>query len=237
MIACLIIHGYTGGPFEVQPLADHLQENTGWQIYVPTLPGHGEELELADLTYEDWLFAAEELFKELNTTYETIYVIGFSMGGMIAGYLAGKYTVDKLVLLAAARKYISVRHMAEEVGDVITDALKGQLTDNEFYTNFRKKREAVPLRANFEFTKLVHYTKPYLKKINIPVLIAQGQNDPVVPARSIDYLNKEIQSEIKEVVLFDQSEHRLCLASDKDVLNELVYNFLVKSVNDLNSHL
>ncbi|HLS20542.1 MAG TPA: alpha/beta fold hydrolase [Bacillota bacterium] len=226
MIACMLIHGYTGGPYEVQPLADYLNEKTNWQIYVPTLPGHGETLELDDMTYDEWLTAVEDLFQELNNIYETIYIIGFSMGGMIAGYLAGKYAVDKLVLLAAARKYISVKHMVEEVGDVITDAIKGQLTDNEFYTNFRKKRESVPLRANFEFTKLVRYTKPYLKKINVPVLIAQGQNDPVVPAKSIDYLNKEIKSEVKEVVLFDQSEHRLCLASDKDVLNELVYNFL-----------
>lgn len=227
MIACMLIHGYTGGPYEVQPLADYLKERTNWQIYVPTLPGHGETLALDDLTYDEWLQAVEDLFQELRNMYETIYIIGFSMGGMIAGYLAGKYRVDKLVLLAAARKYISVKHMAEEVGEIITDALKGQLTDNEFYTNFRKKREEVPLRANFEFTKLVRYTKPYLKKIKNPVLIAQGQNDPVVPAKSIDYLNKEIQSEVKEVVLFDQSEHRLCLASDKDVLNELVYNFLV----------
>src|SRR5699024_8748 len=105
--------------------------------------------------YDEWLQAIESLFQELKEIYETIYVIGFSMGGMIAGYLAGKYAVDKLVLLAAARKYISVKHMAEEVGDVITDALKGQLMDNEFYTNFRKKRETVPLRANLEFTKLI----------------------------------------------------------------------------------
>ena len=226
MKACLMIHGYTGGPYEVQPLADYLKKRTNWQIYVPTLPGHGEPLELDDLTYDEWLAAAEELFIKLRETYETVYVIGFSMGGMIAGYLAGKYTVDKLVLLAAARKYISVRQIAGEVGDIITDAFKGQLPDNEFYTNFRKKREEVPLRANFEFTKLVRHTKPYLKNIDNPVLIAQGQDDPVVPKRSIDYLNKEIQSEEKEVVLFDQSEHRLCLASDKDVLNELVYNFL-----------
>lgn len=228
MIACILIHGYTGGPYEIQPLADYLNEKTNWKIYVPTLPGHGETLALDDLTYDEWLKAVEELFLELKEMYETIYVIGFSMGGMIAGYLAGKHKVDKLVLLAAARKYISVRHLAEEFGDVITDALKGQLTDNEFYTNFRKKREAVPLRANIEFAKLIRYTKPYLKKINVPVLIVQGQGDPVVPAKSIDYLNKEIQSEVKEVVLFDQSEHRLCLASDKDVLNELVYNFLAE---------
>src|SRR5690625_7878828 len=81
--------------------------------------------------------------------------------------------------------------MVDEVSNVNNDSLKRQLTDNEFYTNFRKKRESVPLRANFEFTKLVRYTKPYLKKINVPVLIAQGQNDPVVPAKSIDYRSEE----------------------------------------------
>ncbi|WP_345739448.1 hypothetical protein [Virgibacillus salarius] len=37
MIACLVIHGYTGGPYEVEPLANYLQENTNWHVEVPTL--------------------------------------------------------------------------------------------------------------------------------------------------------------------------------------------------------
>src|SRR5690625_6465964 len=62
-----------------------------------------------------------------------LYVIGFSMGGMIAAYLAAKYDVEKLVLLAPARKYISVGKIARRIGEVVMDAFRGKLDDNDFY--------------------------------------------------------------------------------------------------------
>ena len=48
----LCIHGFTGGPYEVQPIADYLEKNTDWKIVVPTLPGHGETLELKKFSAE-----------------------------------------------------------------------------------------------------------------------------------------------------------------------------------------
>src|SRR5690625_5707117 len=99
-VGCLIIHGYTGSPYEVAPLADHLRAQTDWHIIVPTLPGHGVELELEDVAYEEWLGAAEESLQQLKATHDVIYLFGFSMGGMIAAYLAGNFGVQKLVILA-----------------------------------------------------------------------------------------------------------------------------------------
>src|SRR5690625_4603120 len=108
---------------------------------------------------------------------EILYVIGFSMGGMIAAYLAAKYDVEKLVLLAPARKYISVGKIARRIGEVVMDAFRGKLDDNDFYVNLKTKRETVPLTSNVEFTKLVHHTKTFLGDITAPVLIIQGQDE------------------------------------------------------------
>jgi len=229
MIGCLIIHGYTGGPHEVEPLATYLRTHTNWDIRVPTLPGHGENLQLEDMTHDKWLEKAEKLLQELTEQYDETYVIGFSMGGMIAAYLAAKYKLEKLVLLAAARKYMSLKQLSVDIGEVIVDGLRGKLHENEFYVNFNQKRNEVPIKANVEFVKLVRYTRPYLKEIESPVLIAHGQQDTVVPPKTIHYLDKEIKSDQKEVVLFDQSDHRICLGDDKDVLNELVYDFLMEN--------
>ena len=95
MKGCLIIHGYTGGPYEVEPLATYLNEQTDWDIVVPTLPGHGEMLALEDVSHKTWLQAAEDALEKLKEKYEEVYIIGFSMGGMIAAYLAAKFKVDK----------------------------------------------------------------------------------------------------------------------------------------------
>ncbi|WP_106494795.1 alpha/beta hydrolase [Lentibacillus sp. Marseille-P4043] len=229
MIGCLIIHGYTGGPYEVEPLAAYLRENTSWHIEVPTLPGHGRKLALKNVSHKKWLHAAEKALKQLHEKYDQIYLIGFSMGGMIASYLAAKYKVDKLVLLATAGKYLSFKQILLDVGEAIADGFRGELNKNKLYLHYKRKLGEVPFKANLEFLKLVKYTKPYLKDIDTPVLIAQGQQDSMVPYKTAYFLEKEITSKRKEVVFFERSRHLICLGNDKDALNTMIYAFLTKN--------
>lgn len=228
MTGCLIIHGYTGGPYEVEPLTTYLDEQTNWEILVPTLPGHGETLALEDVSYEKWLQAAENSLQKLKKKYAQVYLIGFSMGGMIAAYLAAKFKVDKLVLLATAGKVFSLRQLTLDIGGVITDRVKGTLRENQNYQRYKRKIGKIPLKSNIEFLKLVRYTREYLKDIESPVFIAQGIRDGIVPSSTASYLDREITiSSQKEIVLFEKSDHLICWGEDKDTLNGMVHNFLL----------
>lgn len=230
MIGCLLIHGYTGGPYEIEPLAEYLDEHTDWHIELPTLAGHGTKLQLENTTFKDWITSAEDTLKKLTLKYKKIYVIGFSMGGMIAAYLTAKYNVDKLVLLATAGKYLDFKQIRADLHDVIKDSFKGELDNNKLYLHYKNKLGQVPIKANFEFMKLINYTRPYLKEVEAPVLIAHGQLDGMVPYKTAYYLDKEIiHSEHKELVLLDRSKHLLCLGDDKDTINAMVHNFLEKT--------
>ncbi len=51
----------------------------------------------------------------------------------------------------------------------------------------------------------------------------------MVPYKTALHLDKEITSEQKQVVLFDESRHLICLGDDKDTLNDMVYQFLTVS--------
>lgn len=229
MVACLIIHGYTGGPYEVKPLADYLTKQTDWHIAVPTLPGHGRNLNLQHVSHDEWLEAAEQALLQLQKRYDTVYLIGFSMGGMIAAYLAAKYQIEKLVLLATSGKYLSLKQIGKDIGGFLTDAVTGKLGENKLFLHYKRKLGTVPFRANIEFLRLVRFTRRYLNKIKSPVLIAQGQQDGMVPYKTAYYLNKEITSEQKEVVFFERSKHLICLGDDKDTLNKIVHAFLQSS--------
>ena len=231
MIGCLLLHGYTGGPFEVDPLKEFLEEETNWQVVVPVLEGHGEQLHLDGATYETWLKDAEDALEELRKECSTVYVIGFSMGGMIASYLAATQKVDKLVLLAAARRYISVKYLGHYFGEVITDGIAGNLDENEWYANYKDKIGEVPFKANLEFIRLVHFTKPYLEKITAPTFIVQGMKDEMVPYKTAYTLEEEIGSELKQVVLFEKSDHLICLGDEGPVVNRLVLQFLQTDEN------
>ncbi len=228
MIGCLIIHGYTGGPYELKPLTEYLMEHTNWDIRVPVLPGHGRKLDLKGVSHKRWIKAAENTLQELKKKHNEIYLIGFSMGGMIAAYLAAKYKVEKLVLLASSGKYLSFKQIGADICGMIADGLRGQLNKNRLYIHYKKKIGMVPFKANIEFLRLVRFTRRYLKDIDSPVLIAQGQQDGMVPAKTAYYLEKKITSKRKEVVFFERSKHLICLGNDKDTLNRMIYQFFIK---------
>lgn len=139
MTGCLMIHGFTGGPDELAPLEDHLKQHTDWQIEVPVLPGHGKHLDLHDVSHRKWIETAETTLKRLQQQHDTIYLIGFSMGGMIASYLAASYKIDKLVLLAAAGKFLAFRQLAADFSTLALDAVQGRAGQNRLYLHLQTK--------------------------------------------------------------------------------------------------
>lgn len=223
---CLMLHGFTGGTYEIGPLAYYLQENTTWDIRLPTLPGHGKGAKIEESTHEEWLEVAETTLQDLMVKNDTVHIIGFSMGGMIAAYLAAKYPIEKLVLLAPAGKVLSVRQLTIDVTEVIADGVRGRLSENMIYEHYKTKLRTVPAKAGFEFLKIQRYARPYLKEVTVPVFIAHGKQDTIVPIQTVHYLQKEIPSAEKQVVIFDRSRHLLCLGEDKHVLIRMVYEFL-----------
>ena len=95
-----IIHGFAGGTYDLEDLANYLELSSFFDVYQFTLPGH--EKNLSKVKYEDWIKASEEKVEMLiNRGYKNIYLIGHSMGGVIATYLATKYRNVKNKLLLA----------------------------------------------------------------------------------------------------------------------------------------
>ncbi|MBM6617709.1 alpha/beta fold hydrolase [Bacillus suaedaesalsae] len=226
MIGCLCIHGFTGSPYEVEPIVEYLKENTNWNIVSPTLPGHGEEATLEKVSYMEWISFVEKSMETLTKECETVYVIGFSMGGLLASYLATKYRVDKLVLLSAAAQYINIKQLALDIRDIIKDGLRGHIQDNVLFQRYRRKIVATPLSATREFRKLVRYIKPQLRHVEIPTLIVQGVCDGIVPVTSAHYLFETICSEEKKLVFLASSHHHVCHGPDYEQLEEEISQFL-----------
>ena len=228
LTGCLMLHGFTGSPDELAPLAAHLSSRTDWEVAVPVLPGHGGDGDLADVSHEEWLQAAEQELLALKKRHATVHLVGFSMGGLLASCLAAQFDPGKLVLLAAAGKILAPLQLSREIARICFDALTGQLEMNEFYNRMKTKSGAVSWHANREFFAVLKRARKEMKRVRAPVLIAQGRLDGIVPARTATYLEEELASEEKEVVLFDSSRHFICLEDDRDTVNRLVLDFLQK---------
>ncbi|MFE8703018.1 alpha/beta hydrolase [Cytobacillus sp. FJAT-54145] len=226
MIGCLCIHGFTGAPSEVEPLVEHLKSHTNWRLVVPTLPGHGEILSLKGIRYNQWIEHAEKELEKLLDECEKVYVIGFSMGGLIASHLAVHYPIDKLVLLSAAAYYVNPKQLVLDVKDMVRDSFKGKLFDNELYIRYKRKIKETPVTATLQFRKLVAQVRPVLSKVSVPTFIAQGEIDGVVPPKSAQYLYERISTPEKKLLYFKNSKHLICHCDEREKLFTEILAFL-----------
>ena len=222
----LFIHGFTGGTFEVQPLITFVKERTDWSVEVPTLPGHGVTLNLANVSAESWMMEAELAMRRLQKKVDRVLVVGFSMGGLIAIYLALRYPVDRLVLLSAAAKYISPRILLDDVRIMLTESITRNYTPNTFYHLYDYKLTHTPLQATFEFLRIVKMVAPYYGQIKAPVCIVQGEKDGIVPFSSAKHLYKKIGSEKKILIKSPMGKHHICYSDDRKEWFSKVLQFM-----------
>ncbi|WJH34090.1 alpha/beta fold hydrolase [Paenibacillus sp. CC-CFT747] len=187
------------GAYEVHPLARHLHDG-GWDCFTPTLPGHGGDLrKLKNVSRRDWLKAAEEEADKLAGRYGRFDLVGFSMGGLIAAYLANRYPVRRLVFLNAAVYYVSPVRLAR---DVYRQWRKGD-------TSYYRRKERTPLPAVVQFMRLVRELKPEFDEVTASTLIVQGARDQIVHPYSARYIHKRLKGD-KELHFFPESRHIIC---------------------------
>lgn len=215
-VGVLFIHGFTGGSFEVRPFMNYLKLHTDWDVQLVKLPGHDISLELRQVSASSWLMEAELAYRNLQKEVDHVMVVGFSMGGLIALYLALRYPVDKLILLSAAARYISPRHLMGDLSTVLTEKVVKRYPPNTFYHLYDYKLTHTPLHAIREFLKIVKTVEPYYDLITTPVCIVQGKKDGVVPHTSAQYLFDRLGSEKKEIIYSDCGKHHICYSDDCD---------------------
>lgn len=101
-VAVLILHGYTGSPHDMYYIGREINK-AGFTIYIPRLSGHGtNSIDFLNSSWKDWLRKSYESYLNLNSYYEKTYVLGLSMGGVLATLLAEKFEIEKVVLAAPA---------------------------------------------------------------------------------------------------------------------------------------
>nr|WP_106781597.1 alpha/beta fold hydrolase [Lysinibacillus timonensis] len=222
----LMLHGFTGGPYEVKPLANYIKEHTNWIIECPTFCGHGEILSLNGYTAEHWLLDAEIAYRKLLKVADEIIVVGFSMGGVIALYLANKYKVNKIVLLSAAAKYIAPKQFLKDLHLLVKDAINGHLIDNELFKRYEHKINNVPVSSAVQFMRIVRMVTPLIRSINVPTYIVQGKCDGIVPYATANYLYNQLPSSEKYIFFSPNGKHHICYSDDCGVWFPEILKFL-----------
>lgn len=223
-IGVLLLHGFSGGPFEVQPFADYLQQQTDWQIEVPTLSGHGEpgQLDMKGYTAFHWLRDAEYSFIKLQRQVDQVIVAGFSMGGVLALHLAAKFNVKKVVLLSAAMKYIALPQLLKDVVNIAKEARTIGLENSELFQRYHYKIKQVPANATIEFMRVVRTVQKELSRVTAPIYIVQGAKDGIVPVKTAYKLFHQLPVDDKWLYISEHGKHHICLGDDCPIWFPLV---------------
>ena len=227
----LLIHGFSGSPAEMRGLGDYLNSK-GYTVLGVKLAGHGEQDAglLGKTKHKDWLMSAEEGFLRLQKECTRVFVIGISMGSLLAFELSKKYKSAGIVLISPAmldglfREYlipvVRIFKPWHEMGPS-TDIVN--LESPYTYISY----SAVPSKSIKELLGLIRHVRKG-KRIDVPTLVIQGRLDNVIPKDSGTEILNLVQSDEKELVYFENSGHLPILEKEREQVWEKIGDFVGK---------
>ena len=157
-----------------------------------------------DSQWHLWVARAnKEVTAYIEKGYE-VTLLGFSMGGVIASFLASFLPVSKLILVAPAFEYMTLENVSRIIPKYAAILKKSESEFKAYIDDRMLEYEYFP-----QFVELVRKLKPSVKKVSCPVLILQGLQDEFVPLSSSQYAYHQMKSTRKQLICFEACGHEL----------------------------
>lgn len=251
--AVFLLHGWLSDINDFACLLPFLEKHYE-HIERITYPGHGPGEDYREFSGPMTIELVEKTFEKLSQEYDAIDVIGYSMGGALASYLASKYEVRKLVLLSPANKYFNFRLPFSKIKcllkilyalqkasikrdyqnkEVLKQRIKQLFQDDIISLKFARDKylKSYFRHAFRNFRELIRYVNENTKEIKCPCLIAWGRLDQLIPLASVKYLYDLCTNEQKVLKIYDDLSHLLKLSPNCDELVQDIEKFLVEGGN------
>lgn len=211
MKACLLIHGYLGTPFELEPLVSPL-ESLGLAAHLVTLPGHNSSLaEFRRATFADWAAHAEAEYDSLAAEYEDVIVIGFSLGGALALHLAEERKPCAVVTLAAP--VFPARAWPAQAAGWLSIFLPGKKNlrpctpESQRFAPWQGYKDVVHPPHFYGMYKGFTGIRKKLANVEAPIMIFHDKRDRVVNVKNAELIARELSSERIELELTNIKEN------------------------------
>jgi carboxylesterase len=223
----LVLHGFTGNPQSMRPLAEALAA-AGLTVELPLLPGHGTTLEdMVPTRWDDWSGAAEAHFQALAARCDQVAVVGLSMGGALTcwlaehhPHLAGIALVNPLVHAPDTEFRSGITAMLDagtETFDAIgSDIKKGGSVEAAY--------GGTPLAAVLSLFEGADEVEATLSDIHCPTLVLSSREDHVVESVSGDVVVDLVSGPVERIWLED-SYHVATLDNDAPLIEAKIVEF------------
>jgi esterase/lipase len=248
MKAVLLLHGFLSNKYDFKNLIPILEKYYD-HIEAITFPGHSVDESYDNFTLGNTLELLFSTYEQLHLKYNRIDVVGYSMGGAIASYLASIKRVGKLILLAPANKYFNVKMPFDKIKTYISVFQDLRIADKtydqelkketrEFFDNL-KSDDSISVSIAFErffrkyiykayrtFRQVIKHCNENLGEITAPTYIAWGKLDQLVPEKSIHFVREKCINENTIVKIYPFLTHLLLNSKDNGELLEDLEQFI-----------
>lgn len=229
----LLIHGFTGTPAIMIPLAKKLHKNTKHTIKAIKLTGHGTSIkDMEKSSWKDWIQDAENAYSELTGRFKNVYVAGNSMGGLLTLHLAEKYDVQKISTIAAAtvmhnRKicFSPILKIFQKYRDNLPFKIRFPDEYKDYLLEYKLNYSKQPIKSINDLNILKNKVNKKLHDINSEILIIQSLKDEAVKPKSANKIFENISSTHKKIVWLKESRHPYTIGPEREIVFDEIIDF------------
>ncbi len=229
----VLIHGFTGTPYEVRYLGQRLAD-AGLTVTAPRLPGHGTSLEDLDATiWQDWVAHIDLAVDQLRGRCRQVALVGQSLGGLLSLYVASRRTDLACVASLAAPLWLEglsahvgrwaaagklpLKAIPKFGGSDILDARSR--TENPCYP-------AVPMKALGQLMAFMDVVNGSLARVTQPVLVLHARQDHTAPVACASRIAEATRA--VRLRILPRSYHLIAVDVERDIVAAEVIAFVRK---------
>jgi carboxylesterase len=231
-LGVLLLHGLSSHINCIDPVVARLEKHN-IPYRMPALRGHGTQPEnLVNVRYTDWLVDGHKAFYELVNECEKVVIVALSMGSLVGINLTlahqDSQKIAGLVCIAPALAYYSkIANFARIIG-LFQKRFNFDPAKNDYYDQERARLNEnyawIPSSAVVQLLDFQKFTRhpAKLAKLNVPLLILQGNADRVIDPAQAQILYNLAGTSDKKLVWFDKTGHEMLRDYRReDVLDEI----------------
>ena len=233
-LGVVLVHGLLASPAEVRRFGEKLQA-LGYPVIGVRLKGHGTSpWDLRERSWEDWLDTVRRNYLILSAFARRICLVGFSTGGALSLRLAAD-SPQRSAGVAAVSPPLKFRDRRVVFVPLLHGAnrLVRWVSSWEGIMPFRQREPEhphinyrnMPLRSLYELQRLIDDLEDHLPKIQCPVTLIQGSDDPVVDPISARLILEKLGTKKKDLAMVSSTRHGI-LYEDIGDTQQILISFL-----------
>jgi carboxylesterase len=191
--ACLLIHGFTGAPKEMRWMGESLHQR-GYTCLGVRLAGHATRTEdMVRSRWTDWTASVEDGYHLLHGMSDNIFLIGLSMGGVLALLMSTRLDVKGVVAMATPSRlpkdypvwFLRLNSLFVKYRPKTDEEPGSGWFDKTAYRDHVSYPQN-PIRSAAELKKLILAMCTSLPEVKVPVLLMHSKDETYISPESME---------------------------------------------------